>query len=424
MAQIKEIPISEIEYPELDFSGDEAKKRMENLKSSIKDKGLLHPITVYYALIPITDSIQVPEPKYGIITGRQRIHACKDLGHKTIKALIYDNVDTEGARTEIHLHENLSRFNLPWYEQIELERQLHELRQKVKGKGQHGKKIGWSLRDTAEELGVSFGSLSEDIRMAEAIIADPRLRKIEDKATAKRIILQNLKVATAESEAGAEPKIEYNTVLCGDSSEILKYYPSNTFDVCITDPPWSRYYRDDNLISDSSTLPVFAELYRVMKWDSFIYIVTSTTDFYMYQTELPKMGYKTQEMPLIWIKEGHLTLGKRNWEYSRNHEPILLAVKGAPALSSSMLSGIFSFPIVPPQHRIHPNEKPESLIKAILEHSSYLGSLVIDPFGGSGIVALTAKNLGRRYVIIERDKKYYEGIVKRLEKNDILPKMS
>jgi len=384
---------------------EEFKENVSRLKDSITTQGLLHPITIR----PVADG------KYQLASGEKRLIAMKALGHTEIPCLI--RALEEGEPEELtHIHEQLMRFNLPWYDQCELERKLHALRIEQHGQGRPGKKTGWSLRDTAAELSMSFGVLSEDIRIAEIVAADPNLRKIQDKKTARRVIFTALKQLSQEAEAGSDApdEVEVNKVYFGSSEEILKIFPQNLFHACITDPPWVKF-KDDNYTSDEFTLGVFEQIYRVLTLDSFLFAFVSMDDFFMYRKELPKFGFTVQQIPNIWVKEGSLTRGKRSWEYERNYEPILVAVKGSPALTSSMLSAVYSCKIVVPIKMVHPNEKPKGLITKIIKDCTYEGALILDPFAGSGVVCEAARETQRRFVGIERSREHYGKIMKRLE---------
>jgi DNA modification methylase len=378
---------------------------IQELASSIKEIGyLLHPITV----------VHHGDNAYAIKTGDKRYHALKSLGRETALCLVLSQDVSEDEAERIHIHENLKRANLEWWAVCEMEAKLHELRRKQHGVGRQGAKVGWSLRDTAQELGMGFGNLSEDIKLAEACQADPQLKKIKDKVTARRFILKKAQRMNTEDEALAPVDFEVNTVYLGDSSEILKQLPSAKFDVCFTDPPWLEY-KDAKLTKDDKTLPVFKEVYRVLKHGSFLYVICSTDDFYIYRQELAKIGFTVSQMPLIWHKQNVISHGTRSWEYGRDYEPILLAVKGSPVLSmSGQPSAVYSSPAVHPTKLIHPNEKPVDVPIHFLEQCSFEGSLVLDPFGGSGVTAEACKKIGRRYVIIERDKKFFDGIERRL----------
>jgi len=62
-----------------------------------------------------------------------------------------------------------------------------------------------------------------------------------------------------------------------------------------------------------------------------------------------------------------------------------------------------------------PNKLPEEIIEKILSYSTKKGDLVLDPFLGSGQVAVVAKRMKRKYCSFEIVKGYYEFAKKRLE---------
>ncbi len=62
-----------------------------------------------------------------------------------------------------------------------------------------------------------------------------------------------------------------------------------------------------------------------------------------------------------------------------------------------------------------PTKLPSDLIKKILMYSSEEGDLVLDPFLGSGQVAIVSKMMHRRYVGFEIVKEYYEFAKRRLD---------
>jgi DNA modification methylase len=68
----------------------------------------------------------------------------------------------------------------------------------------------------------------------------------------------------------------------------------------------------------------------------------------------------------------------------------------------------------------HPTPKPLKVIEELVLRHTNAGDLVLDPFGGSGTIALACKRNGRFCIMIEQDKKYCDLIVSRL-KQDVLP---
>jgi len=67
------------------------------------------------------------------------------------------------------------------------------------------------------------------------------------------------------------------------------------------------------------------------------------------------------------------------------------------------------------QGKWHPTQKPNTLITIPIEASSNKNDYVIDLFGGSFSTALTARELGRRFIIIEKDPTYYKNGIKKLK---------
>lgn len=327
----------------------------------------------------------------------------------------------KGKDYEIELLEKLAnRPSLAWSDQVIIEAELHERKQAELGTNSGGRppvngKQGWSQNDTANLLGISMGGFSQDLSLAKALKENPHLAKIKDKKTALKLVRQVTKREIAQVEA-LRSADNMDQILCGDSGDVLRIFPDKTFDACITDPPWSNY-NDPELRSDDKTLPVFSEIFRVLKSDSFLYAVVSSLDFISYSKILPTFGFKVQDYPLIWHKTASMTHGRAVWQYARDYEPILLAIKGNPSLTSGVeLSSVMQFPIVHSSKVIHPNEKPIELIEKLIRHCSYEGSKILDPFAGSGVVAEACKKLDRRFIAIERDPKRFSLIEKRMSK--------
>src|SRR6185295_13689034 len=62
----------------------------------------------------------------------------------------------------------------------------------------------------------------------------------------------------------------------------------------------------------------------------------------------------------------------------------------------------------------HPTQKPEALLQRVLLASSKPGDVVLDPFFGTGTTGAVAKQLGRKYIGIERDADYIAAARERL----------
>lgn len=430
------IAISQILHTE---SVEIDEEQMAGLVESIKEKGLSQPIVVRWAK-EFSDPLKSLGDRYHLVSGEKRLIAIKRLEQSEIECDVRELTQEEGE--ELRLHENLKRFNLTWWEEIEQREKLHVLRQRQHGVpirtgrppavGEAKEKVGWGLADTARELQVGVGPLSEDLSIARALRNDPTLRKVKDRKTALRLAKVAIQRNEASVEANRPTAFEANEVYLGDSAAILAQFAPNSIDHCITDPPWIKFF-DATLRIDERTLPVFRELYRVLKYGSFLYLVCGLDDYAYYagtskpnvdnpseiiheRGELEKIGFSVANTPVIWQKVNSLSRrGVRPWEYDRDFEFIIVAVKGTPALTTSRrLSGIKTFPIVPPMKMIHANEKPVALVEEILEDCSYEGNIIVDPFGGSGVTAVACKNKKRKFLVMERDPAAYTKICERL----------
>jgi len=430
------IKIDQIEFDPSDMTDFEAyggqqrqnlSAQLDDLSASMKEQGQLHPISVR--------SANGSEGKPYILNyGEKRLRAAQQLEWVEIEATLEDM--TERQATIKRTHENLRRFNLPWQEQALLTEKLHTLRQEEHGQASTGRpkkgeeKKGWSVRDTAEELGAALGLISEDINLARAVRVNPALREISDRKTAIRLVRLEAQRMQAETDATAPKKIEVNEVYNGDSAAILSLLPDRSVDACWTDPPWLNFF-DPSLTRDARTFPVFKEIYRVLKFDTFCFIVVGFEDFPHYvgfermeadgstthvAGELERIGFQVSKTPVLWKKINALSRrGVKGWEYDRDFELVIVAAKGSPVLvSPTRVSGVKEYAVVPSRSLIHPHEKPVALVEDFLKDSTYEGNIVVDPFAGSGVVGEACRNLQRNYILIERDPERYEKILKRL----------
>jgi len=416
------IPIKDLAVKEEGLNDAE----IQSIAQSFTEQGQLHPIAVHQV-----------NGQHALITGRKRLAAARLLDWAEIECTVYEGLSTD-QQEEIVLHENLKRFDLPWFEQVVLTERLHALQQKLHGKppeqGGGRVKVGWSVRDTANLLQQAVGKTSQDLQLARAVRQDNSLSKVKDKRTALRLVQIAVKRMDNEEMAGASDfnGLKMNQLFCADSAVALKHLPGETFHVCVTDPPWLRFF-DSSLRLDERTLPVFRELYRVMRYDSFLYMFAGMDDYHYYAGrtepdpenpsevrripgELEKIGFRVAKTPLFWRKLKALSRrGVTAWEHGRDFEFILLAVKGNPVLKGSTQdTSFFDFNAVPPVKLIHANEKPVNLIKKLLDECSHEGNGVIDPFAGSFVVAQAAKELKRPFIAIDRDQESYSKGCKRL----------
>lgn len=71
----------------------------------------------------------------------------------------------------------------------------------------------------------------------------------------------------------------------------------------------------------------------------------------------------------------------------------------------------------------HPTEKPVPLMQEILADFTQPGELICDPFMGSGTTGVAALQLGRKFIGIERDPKWFDLACRRIEQAHRQPRL-
>jgi len=210
-----------------------------------------------------------------------------------------------------------------------------------------------------------------------------------------------------------------NQVILGDCLKEMKSFSYSSIDLLLTDPPYGinlqpqrttgqfkneKITNDDNL--DDWIDPWCNEIHRVCKNACYIFC-----DYHVYdkfKTSLEKVGFTIKNC-LIWDK---MWFGMGN-NWRPNHEFIILAIKTKFQTKSNNLENILRFRRLHFSKMTHVAEKPVPLLELIIKESSNEGDVVLDCFGGSGSTAEACINTNRKYIIIEKEPKYYEVIKKR-----------
>ncbi len=192
------------------------------------------------------------------------------------------------------------------------------------------------------------------------------------------------------------------TIFHGDCREIL---PRLRADLVITDPPYGmafrsnyRIERHDTIVGDDA-LPLDAinaaiaaasgAAYIFCRWDNIV--------------EMPK-----PRSVIAWIKN-NWSMGDLKHEHGRQWEACCFYPRHAHKFVKRIPDVIFEDRT---GNELHPTQKPENLIRVLIQAN--VGELILDPFMGSGTTLVAAKNLGRKAIGIEIEEKYCEIAAKRL----------
>lgn len=207
--------------------------------------------------------------------------------------------------------------------------------------------------------------------------------------------------------------LEKNKIYCVDCLEGLKRLDSESVDLILTDPPYGLNKKgiqnDTDLSVFYSTLP---ECYRVLKKDSFFITFFSTK-------YLPEL-FKNNPFNYFWQIVLYCPNGsvRSSIGYTK-FMSVIIFKKGNPKIKKANKDIFVDTPgrMVEPEEGYinHPTPKPTKFIKELLEIFSKEGDLILDPFIGSGSIAVACQDINRNFIGFEINKEYCELANKRLK---------
>jgi site-specific DNA-methyltransferase (adenine-specific) len=162
---------------------------------------------------------------------------------------------------------------------------------------------------------------------------------------------------------------------------------------------------------------LFKEFFRILKKGGTLVIFFDIWKSGYIKDIAEKNKFK-QPRICCWVKKNPTPINSKHNYLSNSIEYFFTFVKGGkPTFNSEYDNGIYSYAICNGKEREeHPTQKPISLIKDIIKKHSNEGDLILDCFAGTGTTGIASYELNRKYIIIEKEEKYYNIIVKRFNK--------
>ncbi len=291
--------------------------------------------------------------------------------------------------------------------------------------------------------------------MAAAKVKAPRNKTIElSRIEAALYLSQALKL-----KAPAKLSEVKNQVICQDCLKAMDFLPDKCVDLMIVDPPYNltknfgqnsfremeaeKYLRwlDSWLQKTVRLLKDKASIYICSDWKTSLFVPQAAGRYFNLRNRISwerEKGRGAQNnwkncLEDIWFftKSKDYTF---NLDAVKIQRPVLAPYRdseGKPKdwredkgrkLRLTAPSNIWTDISIPfwsmPENTNHPTQKPEKLIAKLVLASSNKGDMVFDPFAGSGTTAVVAKKLGRRFIVVEREKEYAALALKRLDMAD------
>ncbi len=243
-------------------------------------------------------------------------------------------------------------------------------------------------------------------------------------------------------------------ILDGDCVEAMRSLPTDSVDLIFADPPynlqlggdlnrpdgsqvdavtdhWDQF--DSFQIYDKFTRDWLTEARRILKPDGGLWVIGSYHNIYRVGAILQDLGFwilndivwrKTNPMPnfkgtrftnahetLLWCSQGeksryhfnYRAMKTLNDELQMRSDWVLPICSGGERLKEGGT-------------KVHPTQKPESLLYRVLLATTDKGDVVLDPFFGTGTTGAVAKRLGREWIGCERESIYRDAALKRIAK--------
>ena len=379
--EIKELPLKELKPAAYNprkklKKGD---KEYEKIKQSLLKFGYVDPIIVNEDLT--------------VIGGHQRLTVLKDLDYETAKCVIVDLPKED----EKALNIALNKITGQWDEAL--------------------------LADLLLDLQESDFNL--DLTGFEPPEIDDILSNVHDKELSEDEfdVEEELKKPTV-SRRGDIWQLGKHRVICGDSTKSETYdqlLGDKKANLVVTDPPYNVDVEETagKILNDNMSdgdfyqflLSMFTQVENHMETDASIYVFHADTEGLNFRKAFKDAGFYLSGC-CIW-KKNSLVLGRSPYQWQ--HEPCLYGWKKKGKhqwFSDRKQTTIWEYDR-PKSSKDHPTMKPIQLMAYPIQNSSMRGTVVLDPFLGSGSTLIAADQTGRVCYGIELDEKFVDVIVKR-----------
>lgn len=379
--EIKELPLKELKPAAYNprkklKKGD---KEYEKIKQSLLKFGYVDPIIVNEELT--------------VIGGHQRLTVLKDLDYETAKCVIV-KLSKEDEKA---LNIALNKITGQWDDAL--------------------------LADLLLDLQESDFNL--DLTGFEPPEIDNILSNVHDKELSEDEfdVEEELKKPTV-SRRGDIWQLGKHRVICSDSTKSETYdqlLGDKKANLVVTDPPYNVDVEETagKILNDNMSdgdfyqflLSMFTQVENHMETDASIYVFHADTEGLNFRKAFKDAGFYLSGC-CIW-KKNSLVLGRSPYQWQ--HEPCLYGWKKKGKhqwFSDRKQTTIWEYDR-PKSSKDHPTMKPIQLMAYPIQNSSMRGTIVLDPFLGSGSTLIAADQTGRVCYGIELDEKFVDVIVKR-----------
>ena len=211
----------------------------------------------------------------------------------------------------------------------------------------------------------------------------------------------------------------------GDCLDVMQGIPDGSVDMVMTDPPYGMNFqsnwskngpRHKKIEGDSAAdFRWLQDAFRLLKPDgggliSFCDWNTS----HRWREEIERAGFVIKSQ-VIWDRLHH-GMGDLKGAFAPQHDIVWYATKGRRIFVNGRPKSVMRHKRPSPaDDHGHPTCKPVALMEELIRATDDgSGSVVLDPFLGSGTTGVAAANTGRRFIGIEMDATYFAAASARI----------
>ena len=248
--------------------------------------------------------------------------------------------------------------------------------------------------------------------------------------------------------------LSVDQIIQGSCVEQMNMLPEASINMIFADPPYNLQLGGDLTRPDASVVDAVTNDWdkfesfkaydeftkewllaarRVLKPNGTIWVIGSYHNIFRVGTQLMDLGYWMLN-DVIWRKSNPMP-NFRGRRFTNAHETMIWAsqnqkskytfnYEAMKALNEDIqMRSDWLLPICSGGERlkgedgkkVHPTQKPESLLGRVILSSTNVGDVVLDPFFGTGTTGAVAKKLGRHFIGIEQQSDYIEAAQARID---------
>jgi len=275
-------------------------------------------------------------------------------------------------------------------------------------------------------------------------------------------VIRKDQLIISEEEIGGHLDELVDKIVLGDCFSVLPKLPAEIADMIFVDPPYNLQLPPKKLIRwsgtvvngvedrwdrfgsfadyDAFTERWLSEVKRVMKPSATIWVIGTYHNIFRIGRIMQDLGYWILN-DVIWLKTNPVPNFLRV-RFTNGTETLIWAIKDKEAKGytfnhewaykfgyGKVGANVWELPLCAGNERlrdeqgqkIHSTQKPEKLLERVILTSTKPGDFVLDPMAGTCTTGRVAKKFGRRFLMIEKEKKYVEAAAKRLSLSKTLP---